>query len=116
MDDEAGKLRELELAIVDIRGESGSNGKLGNLRAELGNVRTAQTTLGGRFWALAMALLGSIGAAAIKLVLIGRWLGALEAQVEANRAAAAQHATEIQALQSIAFSRHAPASPGKDSQ
>ncbi len=112
MDDEAGKLRELELAIVDLRGESGQNGKLGNLRAEVANVRTAQTTLGGRFWALAMLLLGSVVAAATTLVVIGRWVGALETQVEANRAAAAQQALEIRALQ---FSRFTPAPPpGKD--
>jgi hypothetical protein len=113
--DEQHKLRELELAVVDIRGESGSNGKLGNLRTELEAAKKLQATLVGRFWALAMLVLGGAVGAAIKLVLIGRWVGALETQVEANRSSLVQQASEIQALQSLAFSRFTPASPGKDS-
>ena len=107
-DEQDGRLRELELAIVDLRGESGSNGKLGNIRAELTAVKEKQAAFIGRFWALVMVVLGGLVGTVIELVLIGRAYGALETQVADDRAALVQ-------LQSLTFARFTPATtPGKD--
>lgn len=99
------RVNDLELALVDVRGESGTNGKLGNLRAELAEAKANHTTLVNRFWKLVMLVLGGVGGAAAKLILISRAYGSLETQVEANRLELQQQQTEIQALQSLAFQR-----------
>lgn len=110
------RLDTLEELRVDLTGSSGTNGKVGTLRKDVEDVRATLRELRGRAWGLFMLFAGGLGAAAVKLILVGRAYGALEDQVEAQHAQLALQQTEIQALQALAFAardRPAPA-PGKD--
>lgn len=91
----------VETAIVDIRGERGNNGKLGALKARV-------DALMSRAWWLVTVLVGGVGAAAVKLIIVGRAYGELETEVQANKA-------RIQLLERVVFLKSRPAAPEKES-
>lgn len=64
-----------ELAIVDIRGEHGNNGKLGEIR------RRVEQMSARRWWFLT-AIAGSLLAIGAGVLAAGRWVGAIETDVE----------------------------------
>lgn len=97
------RIEALELALVDVRGQSGNNGKLGNLRTAVDAIQGTLKNISSRTWGLLVAFLSGIGAGVIKLMLVGRAFGALENQVAADRAALDQQAAQILALQALAF-------------
>ena len=99
-------LRELAVRqFTDLTGVSGANGKVGTLQKAVDKMRD-------RMWWFTTFALGSIGAAAVKLVLVSRAYGSLETQVHANQA-------RIELLERVVFVRSQlspPAvTPGKDS-
>lgn len=64
-------------SILDISGKSGANGKLGELRRRVDVLST-------RAWMLLIAAIGSIGAAAVKLVIVTRAFDAVESRTAHN--------------------------------
>ncbi len=72
-------------SILDISGKNGSNGKLGEIKRRV-------DTLTSKAWLVLIAAIGSIGAAAVKLVIVTRAFSDVE-----NRAA--RSADEIKLLQ-----------------
>lgn len=94
------RIDSLETDMVDVRGKSGDNGKLGSLRQRV-------DAFLGRAWALVLLLLGGVSGVAVKLVIVGRSYGELETQVEANRA-------RLQLLENVVFLKSLPALPEKE--
>jgi hypothetical protein len=66
---------DLELAIVDIRGEAGTNGKLGALRERVDKAESR------RWWAVT-ALAGAVITVLTGAIAVGRWVGSIETDVE----------------------------------
>jgi hypothetical protein len=71
----AARIGDLELAIVDIRGEAGTNGKLGALRERVDKAESR------RWWAVT-ALAGMIVTVLGGAIAVGRWVGSIETDVE----------------------------------
>lgn len=86
MDDASNRIADLELAIVDIRGEAGTNGKLGNLRSELGALKERIDKSETRRWQIVVTLLGSTLALVSAAILIGRWVGSVNTNIEQLKA------------------------------
>lgn len=105
------RVADLEMGLVDIRGQSGSNGKLGTIGAAIASVREKVDGISKRAWWLVGLVLGGVGAAAIKLILTGRFVGQLETQVEANAESIHLLQTQLQVVQSALINRHRPAPP-----
>lgn len=76
------ELRELSEHVVDIKGVSGDNGKIGSLRAELARVEARLEKQEARRWTLITTAIGMILTAATLAVTGGRWLGKLENRVD----------------------------------
>ncbi len=109
----ATRLNQLELQMRDVRGESGSNGKLGNVTALVKIISDDVSKITARAWAVFLILLGGVGAAAIKLVIVGKAYGDLETSVDSLNATVDRHQAEILLLrQSRRF--NLPASPEKE--
>jgi hypothetical protein len=90
--------------VADVVGADGKNGKVGTLREKV-------TKLLDRAWWLATVAIGGLGAAAVKLVIVGRAYGELETKVHANEA-------RLDLVESVVFARqsfHPAVTPGKDS-
>jgi hypothetical protein len=77
-------LGELKEHIVDIKGKSGTNGKIGNLRADLEALKAKIEKQEARRWTVIVTLIGMILTAATLAVTGGRWVGQLENRVEQN--------------------------------
>lgn len=90
------ELRELQL---ELTGKDGTNGKVGVLRG-------AVEKLLSRAWWFFTVAVGGIGAAAIKLIVVGRAYGELETQCQANTA-------RVQLLEQVVFLKSQPAAAGK---
>lgn len=75
-------IRNLAADIVDIKGTSGNNGKLGTLRQELSKVEARIEKQEARRWTLIVTAVGMILTAASLAVTGGRWVGKLENRVE----------------------------------
>lgn len=99
---ESGKLREdldaVELAIVDIHGVKGSNGKLGELRRRV-------DALTKRAWSIVTLAIGGIGAAAIKLVIVTRAFDATEYRAQQNERQIQILQAQVTALQTLHLTR-----------
>lgn len=96
-----GDLREdLARRFTDLTGQNGTNGKVGTIRTSLEKLHS-------RLWWGVTFIVGAIGGAGVKLVLIGKTYGEMEAEIKASQA-------QIQLLQSVVFkqSQSAP-TPGK---
>lgn len=109
------RIREVEIDMIDIRGESGDNGKLGNLTGLVKAINDELSKLSGRAWWAITVILGGLGAAAVKLVVIGKSYGELGTTVDNLKSQLERQQTEIFMLrQSRRFTMPADA-PGKDS-
>lgn len=75
-------IRSLAADIVDIKGVSGNNGKIGNVRADLAEVKARIDKQEARRWTLIVTAVGMILTAASLAVAGGRWVGKLENRVE----------------------------------
>jgi hypothetical protein len=64
--------------MLELIGREGNNGKIGQLRKDIDGVLS-------RAWWFLTVCIGGIGAAAVKLIIVGRAYGELETQVRANR-------------------------------
>lgn len=81
-------------AIIDIRGEKGDNGKLGELKRRVdGHDKKS--------WGLITLLLGGVGAAAAKLVMVGQLYGELRADVTATQKQLSLLQAENQMLRAV---------------
>lgn len=106
----AKQVNELQDWRIDIEGKSGTNGKLGNLRKAVDGILH-------KGWWLITVLVGGIGAAAVKLIIVGRAYGELETKVENN-------SSRLKLLERVTFLKFPglpvdidmPAPPEKDSQ
>jgi hypothetical protein len=99
-------LRELAIRqFADLTGADGKNGKVGTLRERVAKLVE-------RSWWLFTVAVGGLGAAAVKLVIVGRAYGELETQVHSN-------AARLELLENVVFVRsqlsHPAVTPGKDS-
>lgn len=86
--------------ITDATGKSGDNGKLGELKRRV-DAWTSKT------WWLVTALLGALGTAAIKLVLVTRAFDAVESRSVANAEQLKILQAQVMTLQAAAISRGA---------
>lgn len=104
------ELAELRLDVVarfaDLHGVSGDNGKLGKLADAIEHVAGRMRTLLNRLWWGFTVMVAALGGAAVKLVMIGKVAGQIEAQV-ANDTARIQLLEQVVLLQQRAFT------PGK---
>ena len=87
---------ELRNAIVDIRGESGSDGKLGELTRKVDEMRSR------RWWAYS-TLIAALIAAVSSAIVMGRWVGQIETDV-----------ATLKARRSAPDASLMPAEPAKD--
>lgn len=92
------RIDDAENRLIAISGERGDNGTLGNLRKAVDGILS-------KSWWLVTALVGGVGAAAIKLVIVGRAYGELETQVKANT-------SRIQLIENVTFFKSFPKLPG----
>lgn len=94
--------------ITDATGKSGDNGKLGELRRIVAEMKT-------RTWWLITFLLGALGTAAIKLVIVVRAFDAVEARSVANVDQIKILQAQVMTLQAAAISRgaHRERPPGQ---
>jgi hypothetical protein len=95
IEDDARMHREIAVALADIRGERGDNGKLGALKSRVDILTT-------RAWALVALVIGGVASMALKLVMVGRTFGELETEVAASKA-------RIALLESVLLLRSLPA-------
>lgn len=117
--DDIGRLQE---RITDATGKSGDNGKLGELRRRV----DAWTS---KMWWFITALVGMVGTAAVKLVLVTRAFDAVEADARQALEQTKILQVQVMTLQAAAISRSrsgrgdrveapgssdVPAAPGKD--
>lgn len=86
------EFRELQL---ELTGKDGKNGKIGLLREAVDRLMS-------RAWWFFTVFVGGIGAAAVKLLIVGRAYGELDAQVNSNRA-------RLQLIEQVVFLRSQPA-------
>jgi hypothetical protein len=91
--------REFRELQFELMGRDGTNGKIGMLRG-------AVEKLLSRAWWFFTVAVGGIGAAAIKLIVVGRTYGELEMQCRANTA-------RVQLLEQVVFLKSQPAAAGK---
>lgn len=75
-------VREVTEHIVDIKGTSGDNGKIGALRADLGKLEARLDKAEARRWTIVTALIGMILTAGTLAVAGGRWVGKVENRVD----------------------------------
>lgn len=101
----AKRIDDLETRVVDMSGADGTNGKIGNLRKSVDGILS-------KGWWLITVLVGGIGAAAVKLIIVGRAYGELETKVEnnTNRIQLIERATFLKSIPLLVD----PAPPGKD--
>jgi hypothetical protein len=90
----AKRIDELENFRTDVTGADGTNGKIGNLRKQLDSALA-------RAWWLVTVLVGGIGAAAIKLIIVGQAYGELKQSVDNN-------ARQIQLIERATFLKSIP--------
>jgi ribosomal protein L29 len=76
---------KLESELVDLRGKSGNNGKIGTLRADIANAHASYATIRNGLIAVALALLGAVGVAAKALYTAGEASGTERAADERLR-------------------------------
>lgn len=89
------ELREHADLLLELAGEGGKNGKIGQLRKDVDSVLS-------RAWWLVTVLVTAAGGLAVKLIIVGRAYGELEAQVRANR-------ERVGLLEAVLFHLPAPA-------
>lgn len=110
---ETGRLREdvddLAIAVTDIHGARGTNGKLGELRRRV-------DALTKRAWSILTIALGGLGAAAVKLVIVTRAFDATEARARHNEVQVQLLQAQVATLQTALIARrYRPTiEPGKD--
>lgn len=92
-------VRRLAETLLEIAGRDGKNGRIGQLRKDVDSVLS-------RAWWFLTVLVGSAGAAIVKLVIVGQAYGELKTQVRTNR----EH---IQLVESVLFHIPLPAAPAK---
>ncbi|MGE3453695.1 MAG: hypothetical protein AB7O24_01150 [Kofleriaceae bacterium] len=111
------RIEILERAKVDIQGESGSNGRLGNLTKTVSAIAADVDKILSRAWWLFTLLVAGLGGAAVKLVVIGKAYGELETTVQNMKAQDERQSAEIVILhQQLQLRLNGPAeAPGKDS-
>lgn len=97
-------------AIVDLRGERGDNGKVGELRRQVAELRS-------RAWWLFTAFVGGLGAALIKVVVITRAFDAVEARSHTNADQIKVLQAQVMTLQTalIVRPRYRPEPPAESS-
>ena len=110
--DELAELREdTAVALADIRGERGDNGKLGALKARV-------DTLSARAWWVIATAIAGLGGAAAKLVIVSSTFASVQASAadsaERVRALEAEVSTLRSQLVRRVFRDLVPASPGKE--
>lgn len=94
-------------AITDIHGAAGTNGKLGELRRRVDG-------LSSKAWWLFTALVGALGAAAVKLVIVVRAFDSVEALATHNAQQIQLLQAQVMTLQTALITRYRPAEePGK---
>ena len=74
-----GEIEQVKLTLADICGKSGSNGKLGALKDRVDKTES-------RKWAVVMLLAGTIVTVLGAAIVFGRWMGNVEADIEAIKA------------------------------
>jgi len=89
-------------AITDIHGASGGNGKLGELRRRVDSLSKAA-------WWFVTAVIGGIGAAAVKLVMVVRAFDAVENTAQHNSARLLEQQARILRLETELLTRFRPA-------
>lgn len=90
----AQRIDDLETHKTDIVGADGATGQIGHLRKQLDSAL-------GRAWWLVTVLVGGIGAAAVKLIIVGQAYGELKTKVENN-------ARQIQLIERATFLKSIP--------
>jgi hypothetical protein len=108
-------LAALRADVVDIKGTSGTNGRLGTLSAAIVEVADKVKTINSRAWWAFTVIVGGIGAAIVKLILVGMAYGEMHTTLDANRVEIAAQRAELVQLRTALFTRLIPAlAPGKE--
>jgi hypothetical protein len=105
----ADDVAKVSTAITDIHGAKGTNGKLGELRRRVDN-------LSSKAWWLFTAIVGGVGAALVKLVIVVRAFDAVEHKANASADQIKVLQAQVMTLQTALIARSPwPAVPAESS-